>query len=183
MMLTAVLTMAWGCSSDSDDNSDVTAVTFTESERPEWTVDWSWHDEAPDWQNPASTLYESRMYVVLKLDERYHAYSTDADRMAIFLDGECRGMGMRNVTTDGSIYFPIIVSGDNENLERRTEIRYYCASMRQIFVMLGFYAFIPDRTIGTDEDQYVVFGDGSPKYHLNEVNPTVGELALRESLL
>lgn len=168
MMLTAALTLAWGCSSDSDDAHG--GASFTAAEQPAWTVDWTWHDEAPNWKNPAPTLHESRMYVVLKLDERYGGYSTDADRMAIFLDGECRGMGLRNVTADGSVYFPVIVAGDNEDLERLTEVRYYCASMKQLFVMPGFYGFTPDRTIGTDEDEYVVFGDGSPKYLLNEVN-------------
>lgn len=91
MMLTAALTLAWGCSSDSDDAHG--GASFTAAEQPAWTVDWTWHDEAPNWKNPAPTLHESRMYVVLKLDERYGGYSTDADSPGNSRRAETGGQG------------------------------------------------------------------------------------------
>ena len=58
--LMGILTLMWGCSSDNGDGGNNSnggdgenAITFTEvSERPDWKVDWMWHSEMPDWQNP-----------------------------------------------------------------------------------------------------------------------------------
>lgn len=178
LVLAAALTVAWGCGSGSDDGVEGGAVvggeamthsfrgiTFAPSDRPAWEVDWTWHDAAPDWQNPDPSKYESRMYVILKLDGRYDSYCTDDDRMGLFLDRECRGVARRTVgNDDAGNYFFIMVSGDNASDSKKMEIRYYCARMKQIFVMPGFFAFSPNVTIGDTSDQVIPFGCGSPKY-------------------
>ena len=140
-----LLTLMWGCSSDNGDGGNNSnggdgenAITFTEvSERPDWKVDWMWHSEMPDWQNPNATLYEERMYVTLKLDDEFVPYSTSNDRMAIFIGSECRGVSERNVSEydSNSILFPIMVLGnrrDAENLASLT-VTYYSGGMKQIF--------------------------------------------------
>lgn len=161
LMFATVFTIMWGCSKDSDEREP--EYTFTASGQPSWQVDWTWHDEAPGWQNPDPSKYESRMYVILKLNDEYVPYSTDQDRIALFLGNECRGVSGRNVDNNG-IYFPIIVSGDNGTTEGKMEIRFYCAKMKQIFIMPGFHSFVPSYTIGDDSDQSFPFGNGSPKY-------------------
>jgi hypothetical protein len=48
MMLTAALTLAWGCSSDSDDAHG--GASFMAAEQPAWTVDWT--SCIPQWGVP-----------------------------------------------------------------------------------------------------------------------------------
>lgn len=181
MMLMAALTLAWGCSSDDDDQPqepevveptpeptpEPTAVFTATEGQPEWLIDWTWHDETPDWENPDPANFEVRMYVVIKLDDKYAPYSTDDDRFAIFIKNKCRGVGMRNVTHDGRIFFPIIILGNNEDVGANTEIRYYCAAIKHTFNYPGYFYFTPDRTIGNESDFEIKFGEGSPKYMNN----------------
>lgn len=59
----AVLTLWWGCSSDSDgsqspanpDEEATVESVFTPSEKPTWAIDWIWNDMAvpADWKDPA----------------------------------------------------------------------------------------------------------------------------------
>ena len=180
LTLTLTLTLTTGCSSDDDEQPEVVVptpepepepapnYTFTAiSGWPEWTVDWIWHDSAPDWQNPDPTRFECRMYVVMKLNEGFKPYSTDRDRMAVFLDDDCRGVGIRNVTNNGEIYFPIIVSGESEPNEERTILKYYSDSLKHVFTFPGFEYFVPDRTIGTDWDYDTGFPGLNSKYKTN----------------
>lgn len=161
MMFATALTIMWGCSKESDEKEP--AYTFSSSGQPSWQVDWTWHDEAPGWHNPDPSKYESRMYVILKLSYEYEAYSTDQDSMSVFLNDECRGVSGRTVKENG-IYFPIIVAGDNNSLEGKMEVRFYCAKMKQIFYLPGLHNFIPSLTIGDTYDQEIPFGSGSSKY-------------------
>ncbi len=55
----AVLTLLWGCSSDEDEKGG--DLTFTESAKPTWRVDWFSTAAPPDWHDPASTAYECSM--------------------------------------------------------------------------------------------------------------------------
>lgn len=165
------------CSSDDDDQPKEPEVvdptpepntTFTATEgQPAWPIDWTWHDEAPNWENPDPANFEVRMYAVVRLDDLYAPYSTDDDRFAIFVGNECRGVGMRNVTRDGMIFFPIIILGNNEDVGANTEIKYYCAAMKQTFNYPGYFTFTPDLTIGNESDFALAFGEGSPKYMAN----------------
>lgn len=172
--LMGVLTLMWGCSSDGDDEENGSnggednAITFAEvSERPDWKIDYLWHDEMPDWQNPNATLYEERMYVTLKLDEEFIPYSTPADRMAIFIGDECRGVSERNVSQfdSNSILFPIMVLGNRQDAERLASltVKYYCGGMKQIFNNPGLDRFSPDAIVGGAWDTVFPF-DGGEKY-------------------
>ena len=173
-VLTGVLTLMGGCSSDdgggnggNGETSD--AISFAASANaPDWKVDWMWHDEMPDWQNPSSSLYEERMYVTLKLDEGYVPYSTENDRMAIFIDDECRGVSERNSSEFDPkvIIFPIMVHGSRRDVEvgKRLTVKYYCDGMKQIFTNPGFYGFSPDAIIGDTWDQVLLFGSGGSRY-------------------
>ena len=181
MMLMAALTLAWGCSSsDDDDQPEVVEpepvqepepepiATFTATEgQPEWPIDWTWHDETPNWQVPDAANFEVRMYVVIRLDDRYKPYSSDDDLMGIFINEKCRGISKRNVIHDGRIFFPIIVLGNNEDVGANLVIKYHCANMKQTFNFPCYFTFTPDLTIGNEEDYLLFFGEGSPKYMIS----------------
>lgn len=175
-LLTAVLTLVWGCSSD-DGNSNnsgtgvvppVPNYTFTASEKPAWAVDWTWTDAQPAWQDPGDEVYESRMTVTLRLAKEYIPYSTDDDRMAIFSGDECRGVSLRNViehATTGSndIYFSVYVHGDGSE-SAMLYAKYYCAGMKQTFTTNLGTNFSPDEIIGGTEDVEFGFGVDGTKY-------------------
>ena len=46
-MLLAVLTMLWGCSSDSDDGDKLESSSFVPVEKPSWTIDMMASDPVP----------------------------------------------------------------------------------------------------------------------------------------
>ncbi len=183
-LLTAALTIAWGCSSTEDDaiqpkqgtgsNSKVPDSTKVDSisykftltaEQPTWTVDWTWNDEAPDWQSPEdASVFESRMYVCLTLGYDLLPYASEDDKVALFVGEECRGVTSPYYASDYSIYFNVIVLGDHKDSERKMTIKYYCAKMKQIFTLDGFYTFLPEVTLGDNYDLELKLGDGSPKY-------------------
>lgn len=182
LTLTLTLTLFYSCSSDDDDQPEIVVpapepepeptpnYTFTPIEGlPDWTVDWSWHDSAPDWQNPDPTLFECRMYVVIKLNAEFRPYFTDSDRMAVLYGDECRGVGIGNVSNWGIVYFPIIVSSDSEVHQNRLTLKYYCDSLKHIFTFPGFEYFVPDRTVGTDWDYDSGFPGINSKYMGNSV--------------
>ena len=56
VLLTSLLLGA--CSSD-DDNNDAAYTETTQSEAPDWQIDWSNNQERPDWEEPDGTLYEN----------------------------------------------------------------------------------------------------------------------------
>ena len=161
LMFATALTIMWGCSKESEKEP---GYTFSASEYPSWKVDWTWHDEAPHWQNPDPNKYESRMYVILKLNYEYEPYCTADDRIALFYDGECRGVSGAPIWNSDYYYFLIMAAGTNSISEQKMDIRYYCASMKQIFDLPSFHNFIPSYTIGDTYDQEFPFGYGSSKY-------------------
>jgi len=166
IFLTAVLTLAWGCSSDENDNgSQLPAITATAVEAPPvWKVDWTWNDPAPDWQAPAPEAYENRMYTIYRLHDGYTEYSTDDDRMALFIGGECRGVSTRSVTDHG-IYFTIMAAGSEGERDSNvySELKYYCGGIHHIFTAEG-YGFAADAIYGDTYDITFELGAGSPKY-------------------
>jgi hypothetical protein len=62
-MLLAVLTMLWGCSSDSDDGDKLEGSSFAPVEKPSWTIDMMANDPVPTWQAPDPSKYESSMII------------------------------------------------------------------------------------------------------------------------
>ena len=175
-VLLGLLTLLWSCSSSDDDStpSSSSGLIFTSTDYiPKWEVDWMWHDEIPNWTSPDPTRFEERMYVILKLNEGFCPYSTDADRMAVFVGDECRGVSSRSVNklNSNDIYFTILVAGNKTDTERMQSLTlaYYCDGMKQIFYYPGFSRFSPDNIMGDTWNMTPPFGGGSPKYTSNRM--------------
>ncbi len=151
MFLAAVLTFVWGCSSD--DESTSANYTFATAEKPAWSVDLTGNDAAPSWTAPDPSLFESSMFVMVKLQDELAAYSTDADRMVIFIGDECRTVpAIRNVDRQGGIYFVLKVRGNSTDRDVNFGLRYYCESLRQVFAIEGTESFASERDYGFDTD-------------------------------
>lgn len=67
IMMIAVLTVAWGCSSDNEENDKEkwTNSIYLPCDEPTWAVDWTAADTKPEWQNPDPTLYDSNMFYIV----------------------------------------------------------------------------------------------------------------------
>ena len=144
----AALTLTWGCSSGDDEKDNLNPQSQTNSplsntEKPSWAINWSWTDPAPNWQAPESTEHECSMDILVELDEPLNTFSKDNDRMALFIGNECRGVSLPSFTKDGHVLFLIHVKGDSEEAGQSMELRYYCASMMQLFIDADMPSFTP----------------------------------------
>lgn len=142
ILLAIALPLLWGCN---DDNEEVgkNSTFVASASRPVWQIDWTWNDGSPDWQDPASTQFECSMNVLVELDDCFLPYSTVGDKMAMFINGECRGVSFRNVIDGERVLFLIHVKGRSEETSQHMELRYYSAGMKQLFIDYNMPMFSP----------------------------------------
>lgn len=177
IILAAVLTMAWGCSSGDDTPANInnkegqgeqqwTGSTFAASEKPTWAIDWSSNVTKPDWQEPDATRFECSMTMLIRLGQELTPYSTDNDVMAVFIDGECRGVSYRNQLQNGRVAFLLHVKGTGDEANRRMELRYYCDRLHHLNVTSAISPFVPNNVM--DKTYQIDFNidKGSTKYPL-----------------
>lgn len=151
-----ILGASWSCSSDDDGETSNTNPqfihsTFASAESPDWYVDWTASDLAPDWQEPESYTYECSMNMLVTLAPELLPLSTDDDRMAIFINGDCRGVSERNVyASNGEIVFLIHAKGSDEEVGRNMEMRYYSGGAHQLFLTSSVPVFTPNNIIGEE---------------------------------
>lgn len=163
VMLTTALMMVWGCSSNDDDPiiptppADVPVnSTLTPAEKPAWKVDLAGNDAPPTWEKPDPAKYESSMFVLVKLQDELVPYSTSSDLMSVFIGDECRTLPCGPDTlNEADIYFLLKVDGGNIDRDVVFELRYYCASLRQTFVLAGKETFAAEYDYGFMEEDFV----------------------------
>ena len=160
MMLMAALTLVWGCSSDSDNE---TSSTFVASESPNWKIDWTSNDALPSWTAPNPSLFESSMIIMVRLQDELVPYSTDADIMSVFINGECRAISKPD-GEGNDIYFINHVYGNSTDREVEFTLNYYCASLKQLFIISKEGAYQAWKNYGTDTDLILPLLTGSTKY-------------------
>lgn len=167
MILLAALTTAWGCSDDDDPKNSPKwdGSVFVESASPDWSVNWTWNDAEPDWQEPDPEKYECPMYLLVEIDEGMTSYSSDNDKMGVFIDGECRGVSSRNVNPfSGKVSYLLHVKGSSEETYLPVELRYYCDRMHQLFIPPFVIPFNPNNLMDNTEIIMLDLGEGSTKY-------------------
>ena len=151
LVLSILALAVGGCSSD--DESTSANYTFAAQERPTWSVDLSGNDDAPAWTAPDPSLFESSMFIMVKLQDELAAHSTDGDLMTVFIGDECRTVpAIRNVDKNGGIYFLLKIRGNSTDRDVNFGLRYYCESLRQVFAIEGTESFASERDYGFDTD-------------------------------
>lgn len=144
IIMIAALTILWSCSSSDDGSASSEPQTqpqeenslFTASEYPDWAINWKWFETTPNWQEPDRNQYADPCSMQLRvvLDEGLASYSTDADKMAVFIDGTCRALSKRNVLEqDGKVVFLMNIWGDRQEIGSAMELRYFSAQLTQTF--------------------------------------------------
>ena len=165
VILAAVLTSVWGCSSD-DETVTVSYTKTATQQSPNWVVDMHSNDEMPSWDDPDLSQFENSMYLLIKLQEDLVPYSTSDDRMACFINDECRSVvAHRSIHQgEGGIYFPIKVLGNSIDHNINFELRYYSGGLHQLFSLTHTGSFIAEMTYGIEEDFEPYIMLGSTKY-------------------
>ena len=180
------------CSSD-DDSNDAAYTETTQSEAPDWQIDWSNNQERPDWEEPDGTLYENWTILMVQMEEALQPYVSEDDMMAIFINGELRGLASPATTVDGdqtgTAMFLMKAYGNESSKERvNISLQYYNHRLKHIFTLSEDIKLSSDESIGIDEDYIPEFTYGSAKYPIVKtvnveslltkagVAPTTGDL-------
>lgn len=167
--------MVWGCGSDDNDEAPSTPtdyVTTQVEQAPEWNIDWSANDTAPDWQEPDPSNYETWAIMMPQLESPLAQYASDDDLMAVFIKDELRGLShpaktMQKVEDD-KVFFLIKVYGNEiDGSILNLTIKYYCAQLHQLFSLSGENELEPEQVYGVDEDFLLDMTIGSTKYPIN----------------
>lgn len=176
VFLASALLVLGGCSSDNDDEGEKKSnVVFTPVDAtPDWAVDWTWNDPAPDWEDPAPTKFECSMNMLVELSSLLVPYSTDDDLLAVFIGDECRGVSRRNVINGGEVLFLVHVKGASEEAGQPMTMYYYSAGARQLFINdFALSSFEPDNLMDRNDKDYTLWlspAEMSTKYpHFTEM--------------
>lgn len=181
MIAIVALTIMWGCSSGDDSSTpqpqpqpepeqpepqpQVEYSVFTESDYPDWAINWKWLNAVPDWKEPEPNQYRLSMQIQVELEEGLAFFSTDADKMAVFMGGTCRGLSKRSVLEqDGKVVFLLNIEGDEQEIGSNMELRYFNAQLTHIFTNKNLPPFEPDNLWGDKYDVVQKIGMGSAKY-------------------
>ena len=161
-MLLAVLTMLWGCSSDSDDGDKLEGSSFAPVEKPSWTIDMMANDPVPTWQAPDPSKYESSMFIMVCLEEQLARYASDDDMMTVLIGDECRAKPAPLHKSDsGKCYFVLKIDGNSTERDVSLSLCYYAAKIHHLFNFCAIQSFAYDITYDIDEVSVQILLNGS----------------------
>ena len=173
-MLLAVLTMLWGCSSDSDDGDKLEGSSFVSAEKPSWTIDMMANDPVPTWQAPDPSKYESSMFIMVCLEEQLARYASDDDMMTVLIGDECRAKPAPLHKSDsGKCYFVLKIDGNSTERDVSFSLCYYAAKIHHLFKLSATQTFVPNITYGIVKDFVPQLIKGSSRY------PVQGDLTVK----
>ena len=167
---------------DSRDDDDSTNAAYTESsliEVPVWSIDWSNNQERPDWTAPDASYYANWTILKVQIEEALQPFVSEGDLMALFVNGELRGLAKPAVTVEGNqtSKFLLKAYGNETGTETvKMSLKYYNQTLKHIFTLVDNISLNSDEPIGIDEVFIPEFTYGSAKY-------PVMKIAMVESLL
>ena len=150
------------CSSDDEANNG-NSSTFESAQAPKWEVDMHSDQAKPQWTSPTPRLYESKMILMMRLQEELVPYSTDDDLMAVFIGDECRAISQRS-GNDAVIYFVLNTYGNSTSEPEQFAVCYYSGGLHQEFWLRGENIFLDETNVGTESDIVLDFLSGTTKY-------------------
>ena len=130
-MLLAVLPLAWGCSSDDDDDP-------VDPDLPKKTELTEGNDERPVWGDPDYLSFGLTMAVQFRLQEALEEYVSDQDLLCARIGGDVRAVTAPE-NSEGQIYFPLVIAANST--ESMVSISYYCDKLHRIFTITDWHRF------------------------------------------
>jgi len=163
------------CSSDSDDNdstgtSQEAAYTETTvSEAPQWQIDWNNDQQKPNWKEPDASAYANWTILMVQIEEALQPYVSKDDLMAIFVNGELRGLAKPAVIVgtgqaDNGKFLMKAYGNETGTETVNMSLQYYCQTLKHLFTLTDDISLDSDETIGIDETFIPEFTLGSAKY-------------------
>ena len=155
-MLLAVLTMLWGCSSDSDDGDKLEGSSFAPA----------------GWSAPI-TMGRSPYFRVCPAFEEEPGASDD-DKMTAFIGDECRAKpAPLQKDYSGKCYFVLNIHGNSTDRDVPFSLCYYAAKIHHLFKLNATQTFVPSIDYGIDKDFVPQLIKGSSRY------PVQGDLTVK----
>lgn len=152
LVVCSVLTLGWGCSSDSGSGS-----SDSQAEKPNWQLNLAANDVAPDWSVTNAEDYELTMSLGVKLSQVLAVYASDDDMLAAFIDGQCRSVATPSVYpgSGGTLVSAglNIVGNAGEN---GVTFKYYCKRLNRIFTLTNWMNFNPNQNPSQGGSAYVL---------------------------
>ena len=167
VLLAGLVFGACGSDDDGGNNSNVKYTETAVSEAPVWGIDWSFNQERPVWTKPDAGSYGNWTIMMVQLEEALRPYASDEDMMAIFVNGEMRGLASpaEGTVKDGNATFLMKAYGNETGTETvNISLRYYCHKLKQIFTLSENMKLDADVSTGIDENYIPEFTKGSAKY-------------------
>ena len=169
MVLIAALAMVWGCSSDDDDNRQ-SSFTTNVGVAPSWKVNFEGDEARPDWADPDPSQYEYWSVMIVKIEKALKLYTGFDDLLALFVDGELRGLSSPAVSLDedteddSSIYLLKAYGNEVDQKQVNLTLCYYCSRLKQVFSRSVAMKYEMEKVYGLDEDLIPQFTLGPSKY-------------------
>lgn len=157
------------CDSDDDSNSSKGFTLENTTMAPTWQMDWSFNQEAPQWQEPQSQSYENWVVILVKIEPELQEYTSKDDLMALFVDDELRGLSSPAVSVDDSnsgynSYLMKVFGNETDKEWMDVTLKYYNSRLKHVFSRSASFLYKVDQVIGVDEDLVPNFTLGPAKY-------------------
>ena len=157
-------------------NAPYTETTLGEA--PSWQVDWTNNQAIPNWTTPDfSEIYENWTIIKVKMEDELAPYVSKDDMMALFVNGELRGLANPavDISTDkmieGGKFVMKVWGNETGNETVNMSLQYYSQRLKHLFTLNDDITLDPDKTVGIDKEYVPEFTMGSAKY---SVKKTVG---------
>lgn len=158
------------CSNDteSESNNSQQSPSYPESSYV-WKIDWTNNQEKPKWSEPDGSIYENWTILMVKIEETLQPFVSDGDMMALFVNGELRGLAKPAVSVEtgktGNASFLMKAYGNETDTETvNMTLKYYNQKLRHIFTLSDKINLSSDEITGVDEAYIPEFTKGSSKY-------------------
>ncbi|MBQ3752425.1 MAG: hypothetical protein II864_02640 [Prevotella sp.] len=164
------------CKSDSDSDNDTPVIdnnaAYTEttvSVAPTWQIDWNHDQQRPDWKEPDGSIYENWTILKVQIEEALRPYASSGDLMALFVNGELRGLASPAVIvstgqTDNGKFLMKAYGNESGTETVNMSLKYYCQQLKHIFTLTDDINLNSDESTGIDEAYIPEFTYGSDKY-------------------
>ena len=165
----------------SDDEEAYTAVS--QDAAPVWQIDWSNNQEQPNWTTPDfSSIYENWTILKVQIEEALLPYASEDDMMALFVNGELRGLSKPavNVSTGKAENGKFVVKAWGNETGSTTvnmSLQYYSQTLKHLFILTDDISLDSDETTGIDEAFVPPFTYGSAKYPVTATIDVAATLA------
>lgn len=103
---------------------------------------------SPDWKEDVTGKYPVSMTAVVQLPQRLVNDIHPSDKIAAFINGECRGIGVEVKITDSLPVFYVMIHGTSSE-QQKISFKYYSARNSYLYTTIDFLDFTPDGNYGT----------------------------------